>query len=94
MPVVVYGNIQTNIDPNTEAYEWLQEINNHYGDEKYVITKTTINYRRFLKKKTYTYYSIYWKLAEGEYQQLLSFKNLDLQDIECYLLGCLNGLSK
>ncbi len=90
MPCVVWGELTSNLDKDTEAYQFLQEINNHYGFEKVVVTKHVC--KTILK--SYSNYCIYIKINEHEHQKLMVFKQLDLQDIECYLLGHLHGLGK
>ena len=93
MPAIIISNsIRTNIEKDSEAYEFLQDINKHYGFEKIVVTKTLVEDGGFFSKRVYSYYSIYVKISDLEYQHMMCFKSLGLQDVECYLLGYLNGL--
>ncbi|WP_437261228.1 hypothetical protein [Bacillus thuringiensis] len=90
--IVISENLKTNIEKDSEAFTFLQDINKHYGFEKIVVTKTTFTDGGFFSKRMYSYYSIYIKISDCEYQHMMCFKSLGLQDVECYLLGYLNGL--
>jgi hypothetical protein len=93
MPCVQYGKPVTNLGKQTEAYEFLQEINKKLGSEKLFIEQYQLKeWFLYFKSKYNTYYRIYWDVGNGEYQVMMPFKKLDLQDVECYLLGVLNGL--
>lgn len=91
MTIISYGDVCTNISKKSEAYSLLQEINNFHGFEKLFITETF--YRKgFFKKKRLSFFSVYHKLAKGEYQHMMAFKSLNEVAVECYLLGYLNGI--
>lgn len=96
MAVITYGNFETSLDKSTEAYEYLQEINEKLGKDKLIIAVTDIISGRFPNPnlKVGERYSIYWNLGKGEYQHIMAFKKLDYQAVECYLLGILTGLDK
>lgn len=97
MVLVTYGcNYKTNIDKSTQAYEWLQEINERLGEEKLIITVTDVIDGTIFNRnrKVGEYYSIYWDLGKGEYQQIMSIRGVNYQGVEAYLLGILTGMDK
>lgn len=96
MPCVVWSsNLTSSLDKDTEAYQFLQDINKYYGYEKVVVVKRIVTIcRRFFKKQEDISYEIYIKISDDEYQRMMVFQTLGLQDIECYLLGYLNGMER
>ena len=95
MAITTYGrNLKTNLNKDTEAFEWLQEINYLFGEEKYIITITSVIDGTIFNRnrKVGEYYSIYYKIDNCEYQCIMSSKSLNYQAVESYLLGILSGI--
>ncbi len=94
MTLTTYSeNMQTNLDKSTEAYRWLQEINELLGEEKYFVTVTDVIDRTLFNRnrKVGEYYSIYYRIDKYEFQQIHWMKSLNYQAVESYLLGILTG---
>lgn len=97
MPCVQYNRPATNIDPKSELFELLTEINKIIGQEKLFIEeyRNKVRYGLFKRKTNIEkLYYLYWDIGHGEYQVMFSGTSVSEQSVLAYLLGYIAGVNK
>ncbi|MEC4569329.1 hypothetical protein L8C07_25620 [Paenibacillus sp. CMAA1739] len=91
MPVFTYGYFKTDIDVDSELYEYLNEVNQLLDKTKIIIQRDVI--KTSVWKKSKPIYRMYVDFGNGSYQ-IIGSASGDERVTTAYLIGVLTGIQR